>query len=406
MTNLRSIVLFVSAVACAMAQDSGRIDFLLDRLEKGSDFKVRIAAATQLGKVADGSVVHWMLQSFRREKNAAVRLATLEAVEKIPDAVGLPAVVDLYTTHPLSSAEIVHVERILWTSRRAISPSSWVSMLDSAKDPFQRGLSAWILGLSGDPSGLKAVMRASDSDDAGVRRQAYRALGLTGGAAERAFCEQRRSGRDQVLAQDCVRWIDARAKKSVPPQQNPFVETHAGALPKGIFTPQAFSRYQALVRAPAQTPKPEAWIAAADNLRESAPQERSAGTVPLMESQEVLPTLRMSADVMGDYEFYAQDLAVLQSALKDRAAAIDACYMRRLEQKAKIRGDLVIQTRIDGAGKVLGVDFLKGSLSDAELRTCVSQIVRTTKFPKTRFKSVDVKYSFSFFPPKDMRFQF
>lgn len=410
MNLARPLALLAASCAAALAQDASRVDFLLDRLQKADDFKVRVAAAQELGKVADGSVVPWITQAFQKERNAAVRLATLEAVGKIPDAAALSPILDLSTRAPMSAQELLAVERIFWTSRAAIAVPAWEKHYASARTPFEKGVAVWVLGLCGDAKPARTLVDASKSADANVRRQAFRALGLVGGVEQKAYCESAAGPGSPAAdhARDCARWIDARARGAVPPAQSPFVATHgeSGNLARGAFTPDAFRAYQAARNAPAAPRKPEAWIAAADNLRENVPQERAARSVPIMESQEVLPTLRMSADAMGDFEYYAQDLAVLQAALKDRASDIDRCYLSRLEAKAKLKGDLLIQTRVDGAGKVVGLSYLPGSLTDAALRDCVSGIVRGTRFPKTRFKSVDVKYQFSFLPPKDLRLEF
>ena len=193
-----------------------------------------------------------------------------------------------------------------------------------------------------------------------------------------------------------------KSDRTLPPEKNPFHSLNDDLrelMPKS-FTPQTYT-----VHASNHSGNTKL-VDALNQMDSQHTSERQDRRIPLMEPQDVFPTMRMSASVMADMEYYAQDVAVLRSTLKLRAKDVDDCYHQRLEDKAKIEGDLLLAVTILGSGKVDSVKYLENSLTDKTLRSCVQSVVKSTAFPNTGFKSVTINYQFSFFPPKDQRFDF
>jgi len=410
----RHLVLFACVLffTAAFAQDPGkRIDFLLDKLTSAGDFKVRIAAAQELGKIGDGTVADWMLSSFRKEKNGAVRLAILSSIGKIPDERILPPLVYLTTQTPLQESELLVVEQTLWTFRGAIDAPSWEKTLTKGNSAHERGLAAWILGLSQNSGSIKSLYQGCKDNDASVRAQSYRALGLLGSSAEKDFCSkgalQEQNPSVKQAATNCNALIDAIKSKRLPANRNPLVQVNQEVkdIPAGSFGTSAYRQHLA-AKQPRPVKKTDELLAAVENLRENGPEIREERSVPIMESQEIHPTMRMKADASGDFDFYAQDIAVLRATMKSRAKNIDDCYLDLLRRKIKIEGDLKIAVTVAGSGQVNQVDYLKNSLDHRELRACVSDVIKKTSFPNTGFKQVTVNYQFTFIAPKNTQLNF
>src|ERR1051326_1838315 len=156
-------------IAGSLTPGEKRVDYLLETLKNHSDYKVRMAAASELGKVADGTVADWMIQSFRKEENPAVRLSILYSIGHIPDERILPPMLELATQEFLAGDEQLAIERVVWNFRRAVVSNAWGQSLLQSKEREVRALSAYLLGLVSDTTAVPVLVVGLHDPIANVR---------------------------------------------------------------------------------------------------------------------------------------------------------------------------------------------------------------------------------------------
>ena len=74
--------------------------------------------------------------------------------------------------------------------------------------------------------------------------------------------------------------------------------------------------------------------------------------------------------------------SAVKSVVRRRAAAIRACYERRLQANPKLGGKVGLRWTVQVDGKVAGAALTSTELTDSGVRKCVERVVRRMRFPK------------------------
>jgi outer membrane biosynthesis protein TonB len=90
------------------------------------------------------------------------------------------------------------------------------------------------------------------------------------------------------------------------------------------------------------------------------------------------------------------DPAMVAKEVRSRLGAVKACYERALKRNPNLSGKIVIHWTITQAGTVSGVDVEQDTLGDAEVASCIKQLVARWRFPAPSGGSVEVSFPFAF----------
>ncbi|HLG20087.1 MAG TPA: HEAT repeat domain-containing protein [Bdellovibrionota bacterium] len=387
-------------------EGSAKIEYLMRELEHGSDYKVRMAAANALGKVADGTVADWMIRALRREDHPAVRLATIYAVGQIPDHRVIAPVLELAHEELLSQGEMLAVERVLWNLRPAIHLSSWIDYMLSAPERGDRAMAAWLVGVTGDASALPALRQVLKDGSAHVRSRAAQAIGRIGSVQGKIDC-QRAATKDpdaSVLqaGRQCLTLIGLQQSGRIPQgnwhRVNLKVDLYG--MQTGVVTPETYKNYLR------KNVNPRAVDVAVATLRASQAEIREDRSVHLIEHEQLLRTFRLDATMLTSYIFEPADLGRLRQAVREETPRINRCYIDAVRKNRKLRGNVTVEFRVLNSGRVSNASVKNATLQDIAIQNCIVDEVQKIPFPQIPVRYVKMQYTFSFTPPKDEKFEF
>jgi hypothetical protein len=400
--SLRSIILFLLALCIQKSVQAGesRIDYLLRTLETAPDYKVRIAAATELGKKSDGTVADWILRAFRKEKNAAVRLATLYGVGHIPDALIIPPLLELMGEELLSDQEILIVEKIIWNFRSAIAKYLWAAALLESSDLNERATGAYLFGIVGDSSVLPMLSYGMKDPSATVRKRSIQAIGRIGSRDGLALCKKALSDADATVrrvADTCIGEIQMASQGSVPKnyQRRVDLKIDLYGLQKDGMTPKLMQAYLK------RNMNPRALDVALAALRSEKSEDRADKSIQLIRGDDSKNSLKFNVRIFTMHDFPKADLNRLREVVKDNVGYVNQCYVTALKRDKKLSGEVTTQFIVLSSGAVSTVDILESTLPDKSVDPCIRERVKTLKFPEIPLKFVTMKYTFTFVPPKD-----
>lgn len=387
-------------------QGPQRVEFLLNNLEKAGDYKVRMAAATELGKIADGTLGDWMLRAFRREDNKAVRLATLYAVAQIPDHRILPPLMELWLQELLSEGEQRAVETMLWNFRSAFALTDWELATTTVPDASERALAAWLLGIVGDSTAIPYLKAASRDPAPLVRRRALQAVGNLGSQKGKDICaSSTRTDRDPTvreLAESCLSRLALLQEGKLPLNKTHRTDLRndlTGLSPNSV-TLESFRAYRR------KNVNPRAVEVAAATLQENFAEEREDKSVKLVDHERMLRTIHFDAVLYTAHPFSKVDLNRLREVVRDEAGHINQCYLAALRENRKLGGDITVDFTVLKSGTVSTTSIEEATLPSAKACECIVQKVHKIRFPSLPISMVKMRYTFSFTPPKDEKYEF
>jgi hypothetical protein len=388
-------------------EGASKVDYFYKTMEGASDYKVRIAAAGELGKYADGSVADWMARAFRREENPAVRLAILYAIGQIPDHRILPPLLELAQQELLKEGELLAIERILWNFRAAVAAESWERAVVESSDRSERAMAAWLTGVIGRPSGLHVLLAASRDRDPYVRLRALLGITLLGMKEAIPFCDEiGRTDTDPLVARTATNGssiLQQIERGDLPMEKNHKVDLKIdlyGLIPQSV-TPELFRDYLGKN----VNPRPIE-IAASSLHQPSLVEERGDRTVPLVNDERFRRTLRLDASLRMNRPVGSVDADRLREVIRNRAPEVNRCYVEGLKRNRHLGGTVSLRLRIGADGNVPSVESIGATLPDAEVRACIESKVREIRFPPIPIDLLWMNTTFSFEPPKDQKFDF
>ncbi|MFH1262234.1 MAG: AgmX/PglI C-terminal domain-containing protein [Pseudomonadota bacterium] len=387
-------------------EGAAKVEYLLRALETGGDFKVRIAAADGLGKIADGTVADWMVRAFRQETNPAVRLAILYAVGAIPDHRILPPVLEVANEEVLSDVEFLAIERILWNFRAAFAVNEWERTAIYSTDRSERATAAWLLGIAGRPSSLHTLLLALTDREAYVRLRAVQGITRLGMKEGQPACARAaRADPDIVVrreAANCITMIGLMNTGRLPDDRNHRVnlKSDLSGLETAAVTPETFRSYLK------KNVNPRAVDVAAAALRPNQVEERKDRTIPLVTDERIRDTFKLDASVITAYLFRTSELNRLRETVREQAGSVNQCYLRGLAKHPHLGGSVTLRFRVLATGVVSEVEVPASTLPDEEVTACIAGKVKEIRFPSIPLAFVTMNYTYTFAPPKDEKIEF
>ncbi len=158
------------------ATEEGKVDFLLEKLQSSSSFKVRLKAAIMLGRLADGRAVEPLCQALLDE-NYIVRAAAARALSNLGYPKAGPAVAPLFELAAAERESFVQKE-IDAALTSLIGEESLEVYLQAAGnlEPKIRRLALKMLTTIEDNRARQALVRALGDEDDLVNQEAERCV--------------------------------------------------------------------------------------------------------------------------------------------------------------------------------------------------------------------------------------
>jgi hypothetical protein len=384
-----------------------KVEFLLQTLETSKDYKVRLAAAEELGKIADGTLADWMVRQFRKEDNGAVRLRILYSIAQIPDHRIIPPLIELLRQEFLSDKEFLAIQRILWNFREAIQITAWENALSTAKDSFEKATAAWILGVVAANSSFPLLVAATKTAVGYVRLRAVQGLALYRSSRAIPVCQRlAESDLDPKVrssASNCVGVLHMASRGSVPPERDhrTNLKLDLYGLEVQSVTPQMFAKYLR------RNVNPRELDAVASALsRPTEAEERLDRTIEIVRDEQLMQTLRLDAQMVTQHSVFLVDLEEMRRIVRSEANQIQGCYRELLKREPKARGDISAHFKVMQNGRVADVQTTSQHFGDKTMAACVAKQIQGLQFPRLPINFVSMNYRFSFSLPKDERYEF
>lgn len=401
LTSLSAIVFLGVLLLTLPVQTSQRkLEDVLKLLGSAKDFKVRIAAASTLGDISNGTLAHFMLEKFKNELNPAVRLAILLGIAKIPDHLGLPAMYHAYETLPVSQVEHLTFQKYFYTFRKATFTEGWMDFFSSTTSPQNQASAVTVLGFSNKPQALPVIRKAVEFQNLNIKVKAITALGFAGDLLDLQTCKHLSQSENQtkikLSAEICVSRLTGTLANNLSAQLNhrTVLNTQLKSLMPDSFLPQSYLDYQSTIGVQSDVEKKSRRLVA------TQPNDREDKSYVLMENEKLLPTLHLSANVLSNLESYSMDLEALRARIRRRTKELQTCYFDQKEKHPRLAGNLHILLSVGKSGHVEHVQFPVDTLKNTALLKCVEQEIRNTSFPAHSLKSIQLEYRLSFLEPQ------
>lgn len=151
------------------------LPFLIETLQD-TDHRVRIAAATAIGRIpADSHSVDALIQALLDEEHS-VRIAVVKALGNIQDTSTIPGLVDALSD--TNGTVRTYAAKALTKMGNASVPHLLEALRDENNDV--RSAAAWALGPTKNKTAVSSLIEALDDSDSNVRSHAAGALGEIG----------------------------------------------------------------------------------------------------------------------------------------------------------------------------------------------------------------------------------
>ena len=396
------VVIFVllGSLQVSIATGPERVRMLFNTLEKDPDFKVRIAAAQALAKIADGSVADWMLRAFRGEKNSAVRLTILYAIAEIPDERVLSPLIELAHQEILSSRERVLVEKILWNFRAAFHKTTWIAQAMNPVDREVQLVAIWLLGIIGDKQLVPVYEKLLDDLSEDVQIKSLESLSKVGDPSALKICKQKTTElelpRLQRTARYCAQLNEVMVKNKMPPSFQKKMDMIQHSFREKSIRPAQYLAYLD------KNVNQRSLDIALPFLQPLKKGSRNENTMKLIE-QEKMATFELEVNLVSKYEFDTRDLEILKTIVRENSSSLDICYTKELRQYPKLQGEVKTYFKILRSGRLSDVAITNSTLKNQNAETCILKELQRFQFPSLPVDSVTLIYTFSFFPPKETK---
>ncbi len=153
-----------------------KTSLLLEKLEQGDSFKVRIAAAQALGNLRDHEAVPRMCEAFNKEEDFLVKIAIISGLAMIKN-LEATLFIALKGTQVYKIELMKTIERELTKLQDFFDARDWSRALLEEHNASLRSNIAWVLGLIGNEQITSVLLQAANDSNQNVRAKVVEALG-------------------------------------------------------------------------------------------------------------------------------------------------------------------------------------------------------------------------------------
>ncbi len=366
---------------------ANQVDLLLDQLEQAKDYKIKMASALKLGKVADGSVAHFMLESFRNQSNELVRLSILQGVSQIPDHRILAPLLHLKNSYFLKAKEQNKVNQTFWSFKNAVNSYAWNQVFHLSHDDQLKSTSLWLLSVIQFLPIKDLIHSYLDSSNENIKYHGIIALGLIGERKDLHLIDSMLGDKNSPKIQSALLFAKGRLESN---------STHMVQLNKQIhliepqsFTPFQYDEYLKLIRVPSQIEQ---------SILKLYPSSVTQGNQKLIsfENPIDLPYFKVNAAYLDSIANYGKDLSVYRQKIQSNSPLFLNCHREALNDQKDIYGHIIVNISVKQSGLIDKVDFVEDTIKSKAIERCFKKIIESTKFESTVLQSIEFQYSFYF----------
>ncbi len=398
-------LLVLTAFTAHAQSGAERVRSLVDTLEHDPDFKVRIAAAQALSKLADGTVADWMIRAFRKDNNDAVRLTILDSISRIPDVRILSPLIEVANQEILSSKERMLIEQIVWNYREIIHAPSWIAMAMQNGDNDMKKIAVWVLGNICDQNMIPIFEKVLENAPEDVQIQIYQALSKTGSPRALEICKEAEQNEPARSVLPAIRFCQSMTSLIIQKKIKLETTTHKKLnvdlqeIAKRSYKPNNFLTYL-------QKNLNKRQIEVAMTFLQPLSGKSSTDKSVKLIERETMLTFQLVVDMNSKYEFDTKDLEVLKSIIRENSNSIDQCYMKEFAKDNKLKGDVKTQFKIKKTGEIQNTEIVLSTLKNELVENCVLAELKNFEFPALPIDHVNMIYTFTFTPPRQAQIQY
>jgi hypothetical protein len=378
--------------ACIGFADGQRLSYLYNQLIHATGYKVRLAAALEIGKIADGSVANHLLQAFEDEPNQAVRLAILEAMANIPSVAIFPPLLYLQSDAILTQEERRFIGEILLTHRDHLPVDMWESWALVSNQPRKRSLAAFGIAIGSTNPTHPWLLHLMQDPDPMVRKQAFLAALSVSKSNDATVCAHAKNHNDPWIANKAKQCL--QGNPSSQPLQTiariPLFETNPRVALEDI---EQFFETQAIM-----------WRQSAPKPYTPQPQKQHRDIDVVY--YDAKPTTTMEALPQKQKAYPEKDQAMVTAKMNAVFSQMNHCYAKALSQKPTLKGELHFFIGLQASGHVARMEIQKNTLADPTCMTCMKEALKNVQFEKLTSDAFEATYRFTFTPPKKKKIEF
>lgn len=390
-------LIFFFNIASSLASPD-RLRFLLDQLiSEDSSYKVKIAAASELGQISNGSLILPLTDAFTDESHDAVRLSILDAIANIPDQETLPALLYLNFHELLSSKEQLLIQKLVWNHRDHFTTSQWAYHALSSPFDKQRALAYWVLGTVGTQDILPILIKGLEDESSLVQKRILSLLPHFPTITSKKGCEKflkNHAGSTKSMASLCLSLIKSRQKKSykpvfrTPSTKEPIINIAISPDVIGDY----FKKNQSNMVADRAFPT--------FNFN-----TKTTKRVSHSHKKQIANTI-IQSNLNAPKDFRNEDIKVIQAFIYTKLPLIQHCYKRELKTAPTLKGSITISFEIQSDGTLRNTKTSAQTLESPNVENCVVKRFKELHFPKVNQASVEGTYQFHFAPPEKQFYKF
>ena len=326
-----------------------RLQFLIERLQSGDSFKIRMAAALALGKLEDGEALGPMFEGLMKDNSEPVQVALVTGLASQDYFEAVVALAEAGATkHHLPSKTAKVLLNNIWNKRAVFDRGHWRAVLKRKGGNKMRGRAAYILGIIEDKGATPLLIKKLKDKDAGVRGYAARALGLLGARKAAAPLKKLLKDRSSAVRPEAKGAITLIGKGGFKAKRGDDMEYPA------MITAESYNEALGRLGRQAAPPPP------AD---EPPPRRDEPRGETYVRAQAVMP--------WEDFQ------PVLQGAMNE---VLNPCLEKHLPQGQRVDGQVSVAIRFDGAGGVKSCDLKEDTVGCKKLTRCLVAGVRRAQF--------------------------
>ncbi|MCB0271544.1 MAG: HEAT repeat domain-containing protein [Bdellovibrionales bacterium] len=389
--------LFFFLISQTLWGSTDRVRFLVDELVSSSNFKVRIAAAQELGKIGNGTIATYLEKAFEDENNEAVRLSILDALAQIPDIRSIKSVLYLTFQHLMTTTETSEIKKIVWNHRNIFDKDLW--SIEALSSPYeeQRALSFWILSLLDDQTLEPIIIKGIVDPSTIVQKRVLMSL--------IEFPSQQSQEACAVLLQSTLKSIQSMAQLCVQTitykKSNLYKPSYKQPIPSitkidQLLLPSNLQTYL-------QNKKVDLKY---DGQKTVLLPTRTKNTDVRFQSKEIIASTVVQSDLATNQNFSKLDIEIVKSFIKRKFPLIQGCYENMLSAHPDLKGQVGVSIQITSEQKPSGIKIITDTIKKKDLTSCILERLKKLVFPAIAQAHITADYTFYFAPPEKRTYIF